>query len=75
MAMNDGTRQELMQYLREVLARPKVTKEYVADMIWDAHNGRPDGYIVTNDNLHLFRQYRNSVSSDPTVMIEEALAT
>ena len=38
--------------------------------IWDAHNGRPDGWLVTNENLHLFRQYRNSIDPRPMHMIE-----
>jgi hypothetical protein len=41
--------------------------------IWDAHDGRPDGTLVTNDNLHLFRQFRNTISSSPRVMVHAAL--
>ena len=41
--------------------------------IRDAHNGRPDGRLVTNNNLHLFRQYRNGISSAPLDMVNAAL--
>lgn len=40
-------------------------------MIEDAHNGKPHG-IVDNDNLHLFRWYRNHVSNDPEALLKEA---
>lgn len=46
---------------------------WVEDRITDAHLGRPDGRLVTDENLHLFRQYRNTVSADPRVLTDEAL--
>lgn len=42
--------------------------------IWDAHDGLPDGWLVKNDNLHLFRQYRNSIDPRPMHMVESALS-
>ena len=45
----------------------KVIHGYVAE----AHIGRPHG-MVDNENLHLFRQYRNRVSADPAAMLREA---
>lgn len=34
--------------------------------------GRPDGRLVTMENMHLFRVYRNSVSGDPQRLLLEA---
>lgn len=42
--------------------------------ILDAHNGRQDGVMVTEDNAHLLRRYRNRVSADPARLIGEAKA-
>ena len=42
--------------------------------IASCHNGRLDGYLCTNENLHLFRQYRNYVSADPARLIDESLS-
>jgi hypothetical protein len=41
-------------------------------LILDAHNGRPDGVVVTEDNGHLLRRYRNRVSADPARLIQDA---
>ena len=35
--------------------------------------GNLDGEIVTNENLHLFRQYRNKVSSSPSALVYDAI--
>lgn len=35
---------------------------YLATCIQNCHNGKLDGRIVTNDNLHLFRRFRNDVN-------------
>ena len=43
----------------------------VAATIHAAHMGRPRDFI-TNENLHLFRQYRNAVSANPQTLINEA---
>lgn len=45
----------------------------VEQAIFDAHNGRPDGFLVTTDNMWLFRQYRNSVSPNPGQLVREAI--
>lgn len=45
---------------------------HVAKVIGEAHMGRPGG-CVTNQNLHLFRQYRNLVSPDPAKLVGEAM--
>ena len=50
---------------------------YLATVIRDCHNGRLDGRIVTNDNLHLFRRFRNDVelgSANPVEMLDKARA-
>jgi hypothetical protein len=45
---------------------------FVERTILAAHNGKLRAF-VTQGNLYLFRQYRNSVSSSPREMIREAL--
>lgn len=45
-------------------------KVYHSD-IANAHDGRPMG-MVNDDNLHLFRFYRNHVSNDPAHLLKEA---
>lgn len=64
--------QELFRLVREHIAKHgQSLTEY---RIYKAHNGNPDGRLVTNENLHLFRQFRNSVSGSPTVLVHAALA-
>jgi|TARA_B110000495_G_C23040036_1_gene623167 hypothetical protein len=46
--------------------------ELVTQMIQEANLGRPRGF-VNNENLHLFRVYRNSVSSDASVLVNQVL--
>ena len=69
--MNQQNRQELLDIVNTALA--DYDERTIAFIIQDAHNGRPDGLIVTDFNLHLFRQYRNSVSPSPAALIREAL--
>jgi len=69
--MNEQNRQQLVEIVNAAVARHG--EKTVTWSIVDANNGRPDGYIVTDANLHLFRQYRNSVSPNPSVLIQEAL--
>lgn len=47
-------------------------RKHVESAILAAHNGRPDGFLVTTANLHLFRQYRNAVSPDPAALVNAA---
>ena len=42
-----------------------------AATIHAAHMGSPRNFI-TNENLHLFRQYRNRVTANPQTLINEA---
>ena len=51
-----------------------IGRKRTAGYILDAHNGKPDGYYITSDNMHLVRRYRNSVSGNPAQLIEEALS-
>lgn len=50
------------------------TRGAVSQSIYDAHNGRPDGLLVTTENMWLFRQYRNQVSPSPSHLIDSAIA-
>ena len=43
-----------------------------ADTIQLAHMGKPMGFI-NNDNLHLFRVYRNYISNDASHLINQVL--
>ena len=49
-------------------------REVTEKRIWDAHMGSPDGWVVTMENLHLFRRYRNSIDPNPVHMVDSALA-
>ena len=69
--MKQQNRQELLDIVNAALA--DYDERTIAWIIQDAHGGRPDGLIVTDTNLHLFRQYRNSVSPSPTALIREAI--
>ncbi len=63
----------LFPIVREALA--DYSEREVTQAIRRAHMaGAADGDIVTRENLHLFRQYRNAVSGDPAALIREALA-
>lgn len=71
MTMRDEDRAELISLVREWLDD---SEEWcVRDAIAAAHVGRPDGLIVTMDNQHLFRQYRNYVSGEAQDLIDEAM--
>lgn len=47
-------------------------KNYMIDVIQHCHNGRLYGF-VTNDNLHLFRRYRNTVTGNARQLIKDAV--
>lgn len=42
------------------------------EVIQDAHLGKPMSFI-NNDNMHLFRTYRNHVSVDATALAYDAI--
>ena len=73
--MDKADTHKLFDILLAVMGSPTVASRRLVEMdIFDAHNGKPDGYMVTNDNMYLFRQYRNSVSPSPRHMVDAALA-
>lgn len=62
MAMTDDKRQELLAIVREAL--DKYGDKEVLDCIGQTNiNGGSDGFVVTPENLYLFRQYRNTYGS------------
>jgi hypothetical protein len=69
--MTPENKTKLFAIVRTAIAEGSVAR--VQRAIYDCHNGRLDGWIVTQDNLHLFRQYRNNVSGDPARLTNEAL--
>lgn len=75
--MTDDWKADLFRIVRAELDRVTTKKRGGRRRVWDAicaaHNGRPDGYLVTNDNQWLFRLYRNNVSPNPDHLIDEAL--
>lgn len=74
--MTDNWQDELFRVVLSRLSAGRGAKKSrgeVWDAIYAAHNGRPDGYLVTNDNQHLFRLYRNNVSPNPDHLIDAAL--
>lgn len=42
------------------------------EVIQDAHMGKPMSFI-NNDNMHLFRTYRNHISVDATALAYDAI--
>ena len=74
--MTDENKGKLFRIVRDRLNCGKQggKRKHVEAAIYDAHNGRPDGFLVTTDNMYLFRQYRNSVSPSPAHMVNAALA-
>ena len=75
-AMTPEALTELRAIVRAILAEHGHAGTHA--IILDAHNGRLGRARhprVTNNNMHLFRQYRNRVSADPAHMIQEAEIT
>lgn len=74
--MTDESKRELYRIIRDRLNNGRISgkRKHVESDILSAHMGRPDGWWVTTKNLHLFRQYRNSVSGEPAHMVDAALA-
>jgi sugar lactone lactonase YvrE len=73
--MTDSDKQELYRIVLARLSEGRTgsKRRHVESDIFAAHNGRPDGFLVTTDNMWLFRQYRNSVSPDPKRLVHEAM--
>lgn len=75
--MTDEDKRELYRIIRDRLNGSGLSskRKHVESAIFAAHNGRLDGQtLVTTRNLHLFRQYRNSVSCSPAHMVDAAVA-
>jgi len=74
--MTDEDKGKLFRIVRDRLncGKSYYKRKHIESAIFAAHNGRPDGLLVTTDNMYLFRQYRNSVSPSPAHMVDAALA-
>jgi hypothetical protein len=74
--MADADKHELFRIILARLNSGRISgkRKHLESDILSAHLGRPDGWWVTTDNLHLFRQYRNDVSCEPKHMVDAALA-
>lgn len=70
--MRDETRAELMEIVRAYVNDKG--RELTELRIHKAHMGSPDGWLVTDENLWMFRQYRNNVSGSAAHMVDEALS-
>lgn len=78
--MKEENRAELLTIIREFIVKyetrpgraPGSAEGVLAMKIQDAHFGSPDGWLVTMENMHLFRQYRNSVSPNAWTLVGEA---
>jgi len=71
--MIDGDKAALYRLVMRWLSNDGWSDEgYVKECIQCAHLGRPDGVLVTNENLWMLRQYRNAVSPSADQLIEEA---
>lgn len=68
--MESHDRAELRAIVREALAT-HWDEPGAAEVIRAAHGGQLRGF-VNHDNLHLFRQYRNRVTSNPMALVIEA---
>jgi hypothetical protein len=75
MLMREVDRAKLCRIVKAYIdpKRPGHKPKQVWSIILAAHNGRPDGFLVTTKNMSLFRQYRNSISCNPQDIIDEAL--
>jgi hypothetical protein len=71
--MNPEEREALFDHIRKFVEKSGYKRSEVEDAIRAAHNGRPDGYLVTNDNQWMFRRYRNYESPNPKQLVAEAL--
>ena len=69
--MNEKDKKDLFTHVANEVERWGVT--LVERSIALCHLGQLDGVTCTNHNLHLFRQYRNKVTSNPLTLIENAM--
>ena len=69
--MDEENKRALFQIVKHFAERYDV--ETVIRSVNKSHLGNLDGEIVTNENLHLFRQYRNRVSNAASALVYDAL--
>jgi hypothetical protein len=69
--MNEKNKLELFEIVSKAVIEQG--QESIARKIQACNAGNLDGYIVTNENLHLFRQYRNQVSNNSYALIYDAI--
>jgi hypothetical protein len=69
--MNEKTKTELLTIVAKAIIEQGL--ESVARKIQACNMGNLDGSLVTNENLHLFRQFRNKVSSDAYALVYDAV--
>lgn len=69
--MRTEDRHELMRIVREAL--DTYPRKHVERVILEAHEGRPREFVDPHVNMHLFRQYRNTVSGAPARLVDDAL--
>ena len=70
--MNEENKTELFTIVSKAVIEQGL--ESIARKIQACNAGNLDGYVVTNDNLHLFRQYRNQVSNDAYALVYDAVS-
>ena len=62
---------ELSDIIWNAISDLEYSEVELVQTIWRANLGMPQGF-VTNQNLHLFRKFRNEISNDPYELIERA---
>ena len=65
--MNEKNKTELFTIVSKAVIEQGL--EPIARKIQACNMGNLDGSLVTNENLHLFRQFRNQVSNDAHALI------
>lgn len=70
--MNEENKTELFTIVSKAVIEQGL--EPIARKIQACNMGNLDGSLVTNENLHLFRQFRNQVSSDAYALVYDAVS-
>ena len=69
--MNEENKIELFSIVSKGVVEQGL--ESVVRKIQACNMGNLDGSLVTNENLHLFRQFRNGVSSNAHALVYDAI--
>tara|TARA_Y100000361_G_scaffold118248_1_gene109593 strand:- start:5336 stop:5647 length:312 start_codon:yes stop_codon:yes gene_type:complete len=69
--MNEENKIELFSIVSKAVVEQGL--ESVARKIQACNMGNLDGSLVTNENLHLFRQFRNGVSNNAYALVYDAI--